>query len=388
MSQRNLHRTRSYILLNLAVISMIAMDGCSSSREEETTPPPVSVQVFEVRESASQTELSYPATVEGKVNVDIRAQVTGYLDHIYVKEGEFIEKGKPLFKINDQVYRQQLNSAEASLQAAQANVAAALLEVNKLKPLVAANVVSPVQLETANAAYAASRATADQSRAMLESARINLNFTLIKAPVSGFISRIPKRVGNLISQTDSQALTTLSDISTVFAYFSMNEADYLRFIVNHKQNTGSSMEHMKVKLILADGSVADQGGSIVLASGEVSSSTAAITLKAIFPNPGNKLRTGSTAEVVLIQEEPSALLVPLSATKDMQDKQFVYLLGDSNKLVLKPISIAGRNKNNYLLNGGLKAGDKVVLTGLDLLTEGMTVSPRLTTPVNLNAKND
>jgi len=382
MLQRNLYKKRAYILLNLAFISMIASNACSPAQQEETAAPPVNVQVFEVKTSASETELTYPATVEGKVNVDIRAQVTGYLDQIYVKEGDYIEKGKPLFKISDQLYQQQLNSARASLHAAEANVAAALLEVNKVKPLVSANVVSSVQLQTADAAYAAAKAAADQARATVETARINLDFTLIKAPVSGFISRIPKRVGNLITQTDSQPLTTLSDISTVFAYFSMNESDYLKFVVNHKQHTDESMEHMKVKLILADGSVIDAGGTIVMASGEVSSNTAAITLKAVFPNPGNKLRTGSTAEVVLVQEEPAAMLVPLSATKDLQDKQFVYVVGDSNKLAMKPIQISGRNKNNYLLSAGVKPGDKVVLTGLDLLAEGMTINPKLITVEN------
>lgn len=371
-----------YSLLLFFLCFILAIYGCGSAAPKEAqaaaAPPPPLIPVLTVAEKEATTYTDYTGAIEGKVNVDIRPQVDGYLDKIFVDEGATVSAGQPLFKINDRVYQEQLNTALASKQSAEAGLKTAEIEVAKIKPLVQNRVVSEVQLKTAEAAYSQAKAAVTQSLSNIASAKINIGFSLIKAPISGTIGRIPKRIGNLISKGDTEPMTTLSDTREVYVYFSMSEPDFLRF--NAQANGSTMSQKLKqlpgVSLILADGSTYQHKGKIQVVDGKFDKNTGSISFRAIFPNPENLLRSGNTGNVRLQESHQTALLVPMSATIDMQDKIFVYLVDANQKISRRTIIIGGKSGNNYLVKEGLKKGDRIVYSGLDGLAEETTIKPQ------------
>lgn len=350
--------------------SLVTLISSCGSREEQM-PPPMEVDFLEIKPTAATIEKKYPGQIEGSVNVDIKAQVSGYLDKIYVKEGDYVQKGQTLFSIKADVYNEQVQSSQAALKTALATEETARIELEKIKPLVAGQVVSEIQQKTAEANYASAKAQVAQARAVLGSSQINANFTLIKAPVSGYIGRIPNRIGNLITPSDATPLTTLSDIDQVFVYFSLSESDYISFTKDLKSGEGSDI----VKLVIADGSIYEHEGKLETASGNIDATTGSISFKAIFPNPDKILRSGGTAKVILSKTIPSAILIPMASVKDIQDKLFVFALADSNKVAMKSIEIKGSSGNNYILKSGLDNKEKIAINRIDALTEGVVVAP-------------
>jgi len=370
--------------------------GCSSSAAENTGMgmPPPPLPVITITTSSATTYQEFPASLEGKVNVEIRPQVEGYLEKIYVDEGAYVKAGQLLFKIDPRVYDEQLNNAKSNLLAAQANMEKAKVEVDRLTPLVENNVISDVQLKTAKAAYDATKASVEQSKAMVGNAQINVGYTYIKAPVSGYIGRIPYKLGSLVGKGEDQPLTVLSDVSEVYAYFSMSESDFIVFKNKYEGNTlEEKIKHVPpVELILADDSAYTQKGKIELVEGQFDKTVGAINFRASFPNPSRILRTGNTGKIRLPQMFKSVLIVPQDATFEIQDKTFVYAVGDSNKIVTKPITISGRTTNYYYVSNGLKAGEKIVLSSQSTmlmggLRDGMRITPQsVSTDSLLHAK--
>lgn len=340
--------------------------------------PPPQLPVVPVVASPVTTFKEYSATLEGRTNVEIRPQVEGYLEKIYVDEGAYVKAGQPLFKINDRVYSEQLNSAQSTLLAAQANVQKAQVEVDRLIPLVDNKVISEVQLKTARAAFDAAKAAEEQARAAIGSARINIGYTHITAPVSGYIGRIPYKTGSLVGKGEAMPLTLLSDINEVYAYFSMSEPDFIAF---KQQFAGNTIEE-KVKkvppvdLLLADNSVYTQKGKISTIDGQFDKTMGTISFRATFPNAGGTLRSGNTGKVRIPQQLGDVVVVPQEATFEIQDKVFVFVLGDSNKVASKPITISGKTTAWYFVQDGVKAGDKIVYTGTGNLQDGMAIVPQ------------
>ncbi len=362
-------------LLNLLLLTATLTILQSCGEEPQGMPPSAPVQVdFETLKPVSaQVESKYPGAIEGKVNVDIKAQITGYLENIYVKEGDYVQKGQTLFKIKGDVYNAQVRTSEAMLNAALSAEENARIELEKIKPLVAGKVVSEVQLKTAEANYAAAKAQVAQARSALGSSQINADFALIKAPVSGYIGRIPNRVGNLVTPADMVPLTTLSEIDEVFIYFSLSEADFISFTKDRKTDSGMNT----VELIMADGTLYEQKGKLEVASGNIDRSTGSISLKAVFSNPDKILRSGGSGKIVLKKEMQKVLVLPMACVKDIQDKYFVYVLGSNNTVQMKPIEIKGTSGNNYIVQSGLKAGEKIALNRIDVLFDGMPVVPQM-----------
>lgn len=361
------------LLMAVALYSCSANAGSDANAAAAAPELPVTT----LDTSSAMTSRQYSAVLEGKVNVDIRPQVDGYLDKIFVDEGSFVKAGQPLFQINDRPYREQLNKDMASLHAMESSVAAAELEVDKVKPLVANKVVAEMQLKTAMAALQTAKANVEQARASVAASQINVGFTLVKAPVSGYIGRIPKRVGNLVGKTDTAPLTTLSDISEVYAYFSMSENDFMDF---SKGASGTTLQQQlqqlrPVALILSNGDVFPQKGRIEMVDGQFNKTTAAISLRATFPNPASTLRSGNTGKVKIEQLYTGILQVPQSATLEMQDKVFVYELGDSNIVKRRILQLAGSNGDQFIVKDGLKRGARIVTAGIETLMEGTVVTP-------------
>ncbi|HEY1167063.1 MAG TPA: efflux RND transporter periplasmic adaptor subunit [Chitinophaga sp.] len=361
-------------------ILMLAVVLYSCASKQAGGPPPQAPQlpVMSVTSAPATTYLEFPASLEGKVNVEVRPQVTGYLEKIFVDEGAYVKEGQPLFKIDSRLYSEQLNSASSNTLAAQANMERAQVEVDRLAPLVAANVISEVQMKTAKANLEAAKAAVAQAKAAAGSARINVGYTLVTAPVSGYIGRIPYKIGALVTNNDAQPLTLLSDVREIYAYFSMSEPDFIAFKNNFAGNT--LQEKLKqappVELILADNTPYTQKGKIETIEGQFNKTTGAISFRATFPNTDGVLRTGNTGKVRLAQQVPAAITIPQEATFEIQDKVFVYTVGDSNKVASKPISVAGKTANYYFISEGLKAGEKIVLSGTGSLRDGAVITPQ------------
>ncbi|ADB36884.1 efflux RND transporter periplasmic adaptor subunit [Spirosoma linguale] len=373
---------------SLAILLSLSQFGCGSSTSETaTTADVLTLPVVQVKTASVTTYQEFSATLEGRVNVDIRPQVEGYLEKIYVDEGAAVRKGQPLFRIDTRTYQQQVGNASASLLVAKANLDKAALEVARLTPLVENNVVSDVQLKTAQSAYAAAKANVEQARSVVGNASVNLNRTLITAPASGFIGRLPYKAGSLVGRTELQPLTTLSDVHEIVAYFSMSEVDFLHFT---ERSLGKSLaDKIKklppVDLVLADGKAYAQKGRIELVTGQFDKTMGSISFRAVFPNAEGLLRSGITGRVRIPQTHPLAVVVPQEATFERQDRVFVYALADSNKVVSKPLQIASKSGNFYLITKGIQPGERIVRQGLDRLRDGDVINPRLVATDSLTA---
>jgi membrane fusion protein (multidrug efflux system) len=368
------------IIMKVILIAIIAISlfSCSPKPQTAQAPPPPALPVATITSGSQTTYQEYPASIEGTVNVEVRPQVSGALDKVFVDEGAFVNAGDPIFKINEQPYRAALNNALASLHAAEAALGNAQIEVDKLTPLVANKVVSDYQLKTAKATYQVAKANIESAKANVSTAQINVGYTLIKAPVSGYIGRLLKKQGSLVSPQDVAALTQLSDVHDVHVYFSLGEKDFVSFKEQYPGETlKDKLKHLpSVALLLADGSEYAKQGKIDVIDGQFDKTTGAITVRASFSNPNGLLRSGNTGKVRLSLQHTNALIVPESATIEMQDKVFVFALADSNKVKKVPISIVGKSGTNYLVNDGVKAGDQIVLSGIDHLQEGTIIAPQ------------
>jgi membrane fusion protein (multidrug efflux system) len=363
------------------IIAGIAFYACNSSSGNSGAfqQPPQSLPVITISAMPATTYQEFTASLEGSKDIEIRPQVDGYLDRIYVDEGAHVRKGQPLFHINDRPYREQLNTAKASLGAARANLANAEINVNKLTPLVQNNVISDVQLKTAQAAYNAAAANVAQAQAGVQNAQIYLRYALITAPVAGYIGKIPMKTGSLVGTTTAEPLTVISELKKVYAYFSLSENDFLQF---KDQFPGKTIEEKikqipAVELVLADNTIYPQKGKVEIVSGQFDNTKGTISFRASFENTDGLLRSGNTGKVRIPKTLSSALIVPQDATFELQDKVFVFALGDSNKVISKPITIAGRTGNYYLVEKGVNVGEKIVYTGLDRLRDGAVIQPQL-----------
>ncbi|WP_254640031.1 efflux RND transporter periplasmic adaptor subunit [Chitinophaga sp. GbtcB8] len=374
---KRLKRSRHLVVFMLAVISLVS---CKASTDHSAAAPPPALPVAMVNESPETTFAEYPASIKGTVDIEVRPQVSGYIQSVLVNEGAYVSAGQTLFLINALPYKEALNNAKATLQAAEAAVLNAQLEVDKLTPLVENKVVSEFQLRTAKTAYQIARANAEQAKASVASAQINLGYTNVKATVSGYIGLIPKKQGSLVSPADQTPLTQLSDIDQVYVYFALAENDFNSFNKNYPGKTPADrIKHLPpVELLLSDNSVYPLKGKIDVISGQFDKGTAAITLRATFPNASGNLRSGNTGKLRLGLIHDKAILVPQSATLEMQDKVFVFVLSKGNKVTKTPISVIGKTGTNYLIKDGLKPGDQIVLSGLDRLQEGQVIQPQQT----------
>jgi membrane fusion protein, multidrug efflux system len=364
------------VIITSFILALVLSSCADKSQAPAAAPAPV-LPVLAITSANTTTDNEYPASIQGTVDVEIRPQVSGNLDRVLVDEGAYVSKGQPLFKINERPFREQLNNALASLHAAEAALINSQLEVDKLTPLVQNKVVSDYQLKTAKASQKIAAANIEQAKAMVASAKINLGYTNVTAPVSGYIGRLPKKQGSLVSASDVEPLTTLSDVHEVFAYFSLGETDFINFKSQYAGNSiGDKIKKLPpVSLILADNNAYPQTGKIDMVDGQFDKTTGAITLRATFPNANGTLRSGNTGKIRLGLQHDDAILVPQSATIEMQDKVFVFTVSKDNKVTKMPITVIGKSGTNYLIKDGVKSGDQIVLSGIDKLQEGQVIQP-------------
>jgi membrane fusion protein (multidrug efflux system) len=366
----------SRLVVGALLGSFLLLPGCGKKQDEQKQMTPA-LPVMKVQLSPASVSSDYSVRLEGLADAEIRPQVDGMLQAILVKEGEQVKKGQPLFRIDDSVYREQYNTALAAQRAAEALAAVARVNAEKLVPLVENKVVAPVQLTTARAQEQAARAQAAQAAASARSAAIDLGYTTITAPVAGYIGRIPYRQGNLLTRNQAAALTTLSDVGRMYAVFSLSEAGFATF---KQLYPGQTLQQKidavpPVRLTLSDGAVYQHEGKLESISGDFDASTGSIGLRVAFPNPEGFLRSGNSGTVSLSSSYDKVILVPQSATVELQDKVMVTLLTAGNKVMKQVITVAGRSGQNYIVSDGLKAGDVIVTAGIEKLQDGMVIKP-------------
>nr|WP_302567617.1 efflux RND transporter periplasmic adaptor subunit [Alistipes indistinctus] len=339
--------------------------------------PALSLAVMTVEPTSQELNSAYPATIKGQQDIEIRARVSGYITKLCVDEGAVVRKGQPLFLIDAVPYQKAVQAAEAAVEVAKANVATTQLTVDSKTELHAQNIISDYDLQTAKNSLASAKAALAQAEAQLASARNDLSYTTITSPSDGVVGTIPFRVGSLVGTTTQEPLTVVSDINKMFVYFSMNEKQLLALTRQKDGSVNSMIGAMpEVQLQLADGTMYPAKGKIETLSGVIDLSTGAVQMRATFPNAQRLLRSGGTGTVLIPSVLDSALLIPQSATYEVQDKKFVYVLGDSSKVKNTEITVFPLdNGKQYVVTSGLKPGEQVVVEGVATLRDGMPIQP-------------
>ncbi|OLY94728.1 efflux transporter periplasmic adaptor subunit [Cnuella takakiae] len=366
------------------VLLIVSNTACNNKKGPEAPAGAAAAQVQEypvITVLPRQTTLftDYPATIQGQQNIEIRPRIDGYIEAIYVDEGAAVRKGQPLFRINAPQYEQEVRTAQAEIKIAQADVNAAQMQVNKVRPLVEKNIISKYELESAQYALQARQAVLAQAQARLANARTNVGYTTVASPVNGVVGTIPYKIGSLVSGNTVQPLTTVSNIGNIYAYFSVNEKQSLEFA---KANKGTSIQQRlatlpPVTLILADGTPFPQQGKVETASGLINTQTGSVSVRATFPNPGSVIRSGSSGVVRMPRTVDSALLVPQKATYELQGKRFVYVLESTGTVRSTEIrAIPASNGQFYVVEAGIRPGEKIVVEGVASLRDGASIKPR------------
>ncbi len=319
--------------------------------------------------------------------MEIRPRVQGYIEQILVDDGDQVQQGQVLFKLDSGPYQQNVRSAQANVQAAQADISAAKTEVERLEPLVRQKILSKFRLQTARDQLKTKEAALAQAQAALANAETDLSYTTIVSPASGVVGSINYKVGALVDSTINPPLTTVSDISKVYAYFSMSERQLLEMTrVRPAQGASGGGPQLSLqqrvakmppaKLVLPDNTVYDHTGKISLASGLIQQSTGAASFQALFPNPNQILRTGGSATVRIPFRRASAITVPKKATYEIQNKRFVYTVTKNNTVKSTPIeTLPLSTEQSYVVTKGLSAGDTIVTAGMQQLRDGMKIRP-------------
>lgn len=336
--------------------------------------------VIAVAQQSTTLFKDYASKLEGQQTVEIRSKIAGYIEKIMVDEGALVKKGQVLFRLNANDLQASVRSAEASVKVAEADVNSASINLEKTKPLVEKNIISKFELESVGSTLKAKEAQLAQAKANLENAKANLQYTVITSPADGTIGTFPYRVGSLISSTSAEPLTTVSNTEKMYAYFSLNEKEFLTLTRGLEGKT--LQEKFKnlpdVSLILADNSVYEMPGRIETASGLVNQTTGAVNIRATFPNIDGLLRSGGSGSVRIPQFINSAIIIPQKTTYELQGKYFVYLVGPDNKVHNTEIQVlTGNLKDSYVVTNGLKVGDQIVLQGIASLRNDTEIKPKL-----------
>ncbi|MVM32939.1 efflux RND transporter periplasmic adaptor subunit [Spirosoma sp. HMF4905] len=374
----------------LALLAGICLTACSSSGKKKGGQTDSTAlkqpKVYSVLTLAPRKEVLYadfPAIIQGEQNVEIRPKVDGFVEAIFVDEGATVKKGQRLFRINAPQYEQDVLTAQAGVRTAQADVSSALLAVNKVRPLVEKDIISKYELETAQYTLASKQAALAQAQAALANAQTNLGYTNLVSPVSGVVGSIPYKIGSLVTSTTTNPLTTISGISEVYAYFALNEKQLLDFT---RDVSGNTLQEKLAKLpdvllLLADGSTYNYKGRIKTAIGQIDTQTGSSNFRATFPNPQALLRSGNSGTVRVPRTIDSALVVPQSATSELQDKRFLFVVEKNNKVKTTAVTVTPTPDGQYfVVQKGLKAGDKVVLDGGTGLKDGASIKPKPASP--------
>ena len=360
--------------LVLPVCCLALLCSCGKGGTNEGAAPEIAV--IEVNTTTANLTNSYPATIKGKQDVEIRPMVSGFITKLHVDEGSMVKKGQVLFTIDQVQYKAAVETAQAAVQTAQAALETQDLTTQNNRELNKRGIVSDYQLSTSENQLAQARASLAQAKASLVNAQRNLEYTEVTSPSDGIVGEIPYRVGSLVSPSMATPMTTVADNSEMFAYFSMTERQLLSMIREGGSNQEILAKLPAIRLQLIDGSLYPDSGRVATISGVIDPSTGSVSMRALFPNTHNVLRSNSTGNVVFPNVLNEVFLIPQSATVEIQDKKFVYVLQPDNTVKNTEIQVYTLNDGkNYYVTGGLKVGDKVAIEGIQSLEDGKAIVP-------------
>ena len=313
-------------------------------------------------------------SLDGDVNATIRPQVTGYLIKQNYREGDFVKKGQVLFEIDPRTFKAAVDQAAAVRAQQQANYTTAAAGLARVKPLAAKNALSQKDLDDATGSDLAARAGLDQATAALETAKLNLSFTKITSPINGVAGIAKAQIGDLLSPSAQQELTTVSTLDPIKVYINISEREYLKFI---ERNPDATPGDIPLSLILLDGSTYPKTGKFSLLNRQVDTTTGTFKVGAQFPNPDGHLRPGQFAKVRAMQKVlKDALLVPQRAVTEVQGKYLMAVVGEGNKIDIRQVKPGERIGSEWIISEGLKPGESIVVEGTQKVKPGAVVRPK------------
>ena len=363
---------KSRIVLFAFCVALLS--SCGNKGNDTGKVPEYAVQ--ELQKTTANLTTAYPATIKGKQDVEIRPQVSGFITKLCVDEGAAVRKGQVLFIVDPTQYEAAVRTAKAAVATAEAAVSTQQMTYDNKKELNKKQIISDYDLQMAENQLAQTKAQLAQAEAQLVNAKNNLSYTSVTSPSDGIVGTIPYRVGSLVSPSMGTPLTTVADISEMFAYFSMTERQLLSLI----REGGSIKEILakmpQVQLQLIDGTMYADSGRVETISGVIDQTTGAVNMRALFPNKHNILRSGGTGNVVFPNPMENVIMIPQSATTEIQDKKFVFVAQPDNTLKNTEIQVFSLNDGKYFyVTDGLKSGDKIVIEGVQNLKDGQVITP-------------
>lgn len=363
--------------LTLGVAATSCKNGDDAAAKQQMPAPSVAVMTVSAQNADNQKE--YPAKIEGKTDIAIRPQVTGFITKVCVDEGQTVKKGQTLFILDQVQYKAAVDNAQAAVNSAHTAVNTAAMTADTKRQLFEKNIISAYDNQLAQNQLATARAALSQAQAALTQARKNLSYTVVTAPSDGVVGTIPNREGSLASPSSMEPLTTISDISKVYAYFSLTEKDLLDMTDNGNRSLAAAIDSMpEVTLKLANGSIYPFSGKVATVSGVINTSTGAASVRALFDNPSGMLRSGSTGAIILPVKTDNAIVIPQKATYSIQDKKFVYVVENGDTIHSRGISVLPQNNGqDYVVLSGINPGERIVVEGVGTqsVREGIKINP-------------
>jgi membrane fusion protein (multidrug efflux system) len=330
------------------------------------------IPVFRIKPSNTVFNNNIVAEIQAVKNVEIRSRIKGYLERIMVDEGKEVRKGQPLFKISSPENTAVFTIAQATLKRAIAEEKAAQLEVDRVEMLVNKKVVTTTEKVLAESKFEIAKAAVAEARASLNNAEAFMNFSTITAPFDGVLNRIPLKIGSLIAEGD--LLTSISDNSSIYAYFYLPEAEYLKYLQAKTKGKSVPNEH-NVRLKLADGSLYQHVGFVETVASEIEGTTGAIAFRAKFINPDKIIKHGASGTIKLETNMNNVIMIPQKSVLEIQNKNFVFVVDSSNKVKMRSVLLGRRVGQNYLVQDGIVENERIVYEGVQLLREGNEIKP-------------
>lgn len=355
----------------------VVLASCGGGQQQQQMPVP-QIAIMTVEYGNSELESAYPVTIKGRTDIAIRPQVSGFITKVHVDEGQQVRKGQVLFTLDQVQYQAAVDAAQAAIRVAESAVNTAQLTADNKRRLYDKNIISEYEWQMADNQLKQAKAQLASANAQLVTAQKNLAYTVVTAPSDGVIGSIPNREGSLASPSSMEPLTTVSDNSEVYAYFSLNEKDILGMTDNGARSLNSSVDAMPpVSLRLANGEIYPEKGKVATVSGVIDNTTGAATVRALFNNPSGMLRSGSTGSVLIPNSFEKVIIIPQSATSELQNIRFAYVVNDSNKIVATPIQVSPiSDGKNFIVVSGLEAGQRIAVEGVGTsVRDGITIQP-------------
>lgn len=375
MKNRKVHSLAAIMTATATVFTFTSCGDKSGQQMPADMTPEIGI--LTVQEGSSDLNSSYAATIKGKTDIDVRPFVSGFITKVNVDEGQYVTKGQPLFTLDQVQYQAAVDQAAAAVNSARTALESAKLTAANKQRLFDKNIISEYENQLAKNSLAQAEAQLAQANAALTTARKNLSYTVVTAPSNGFVGSIPNREGSLASPSMMTPLTTLSDNSDIYAYFSLNEKDILDMTKGGKTLNEAIAQLPPVTLQLSDGTIYPEPGKVATVSGVIDNSTGAANVRARFKNENGMLRSGSTGQILIPNHKENVILIPQKATFEIQDRRFIYVVNDSNMTVSTAITVAPENDGQqFIVTSGLTPGQRIVVEGVGTkVRDNMPIKP-------------